>query len=174
MKEFGYLALDNFDLPPDELITSEISLKLPMEYSYHVSIDEKPKNVSWDIYSSIPNSLNQRLNKAAKIVQQCSHLDEALERIGQLNQESITLDKRTVDPEEALNELFESLADAFDIYCKEKGLLRTLWNNFRGARPWLIAYYSVLLGFSYEDALLRDKSNDDARIMEYLNNNDGE
>ncbi len=110
-------------------------------------------NCYWGSYTDIPEPLNLRVQKAQKAI--------SLFDIEKLNYHKRVRAKgqkygKGKTPAEWIHVLFESIDHAHSIYSNNCGTIRRLWHKMKGARPWMIAYFAVKIGFPYED-IIRSK-----------------
>jgi hypothetical protein len=164
--EFGLLVpFDGTESMLDQVILDLIG-NAPGEVTPETYISRK---LYLDSYTTIPEPLGQRFREAKE---GCKSFKELEEKIQALNHKPFKLvdrkDGKAKAPVEWIYELFESLDDAISVYTREEGFFQVCWDMIRGRKPWMFAYYAVLLGHSYKDFLLRDKSQDDAVLREGL------
>jgi hypothetical protein len=164
--EFGLLVPYDGTVSMQDQVVSGLIDNAPGEVTPETYISRK---LYLDSYTTIPEPLRKRFREVKK---GCTSFQELEEKIQTLNQKPFKLvdrkDGKAKAPVDWIYELFESLEDALGVYAREEGVFRGCWNMIRGRKPWMFAYFAVLMGYSYKDFLLRDKSQDDAVLRKYL------
>lgn len=110
-------------------------------------------NGYWGSYTDIPEPLNSRVQKSDNATS--LHDIEKLNYYKRFRPDAQKYGKSKT-PAEWIHVLFESIDHAHNIYSENCGTIRRWWHKLQGARPWMIAYYAVKIGFPYDD-IIRSK-----------------
>ncbi len=111
----------------------------------------------WESYKKIPKPLQSRMKDAEGAIRR-SNPFEKIDALNQTQYRPASLKYgKAKTPVEWIDFLFESLEEAQDTYNSNCGAVRGWWNKIQGRKPWMVAFYAVMIGFPYE-ALLYSKN----------------
>ena len=145
--EFGLLVLCEppYDIEKD--IRAALRRNIPQNVVLENHLIEKAHTMS---YTEIPGTLQERMELVIDPFEHVERLNHTVYKPDCLKY------GKAKTPAEWIYVLFESIDDAYNIYYRSCNPIKRWWYRKCGARPWMIAYFSVLIGYSYED-ILRQK-----------------